>query len=302
MIGAARSSAVAPGVVRLALPGGCNACLLESGDGRFHLVDTGMRVHFEAVRDAIARRYGPDARPVAILLTSARPDHAGCASALAAYYDVTVRIADAARPLLEGRVRWPEPDTAAAGILAPLAFAGPAGVVDPGARIAALEDLPEGWEAVDLPGPGPGHTGFHRAVDGVLIAGDALATRDTETAWNWLKGTRLALPPGAWILDWETLRRTWRRIAAMAPRALICGHGEPIVGDDLPDRLATFAETKVMVRTGSNISYPLRLGPDGRFPVPPPAPDPTGRGLTLAAGAFAVGTLIWWVRRGRGRA
>jgi len=300
VICSARFGMVAPGVVRLALPGGCNAYLLESSNGRFHLVDTGLRVHFEAVRSAIAYRHGHAARPEGILLTSARPIRAGAAAALATYYDVPVRIADAARPLLDGRVRWPKADIGAAGMLQPIARWVPDTAPNPGTRLESLAELPEGWIAVDLPGPGPGHTGFHRPADGVLLAGDALATRDTESLWGWLRGTRLALPPGAWILDWEALRRTWRSIAAMAPRVLACGTGAPIVQADLAERLAAFAETAIMVRSGSNISYPLRLGEDGRFPVPPPAPDPVGRGLKLAAGIAAAGAVIWWVRRGRG--
>jgi hypothetical protein len=76
----------------------------------------------------------------------------------------------------------------------------------------------------------------------------------------------------------------------------------PIVGDDVPERLGAFAETKVMVRSGRHISYPVRLGANGRFDVPPPAPDPLGNGLKWAAGALAAGTLLWWLWRGRGRA
>jgi len=293
---------VAPGVDCLSLPGGVNVVFVRVDDGRFWLFDTGLRGHFGAIVRASEFLFGNQSRPEAIVLTHARPDHAGSAAALSAYWNVPVRLDMAAWPLADGRLEWPRDDTGAGDLSCWIAKGWRPSRIDLGGILEPLEKLPDGWEAVPLPGPSPGHTGFLRAGDGVLIAGDALATVNLETWVDALRGPVLSLPPAAWILDWEALRRTWRRIARIAPRALVCGHGKPLSGESLPELLEHFAENKVMVRHGRHINEPVRLQPDGTFNVVPDRPDPA---LTVAKAAgmvVAAGVVLWWMDRRRRRA
>jgi len=239
--------------------------------------------------------------PEAIVLTHARPDHAGCAAALGTFWDVQVRLDQAAWGLADGTVAWPRDDVGAGDLAGWVARVWRPGPVDLAGLLAPLDMLPDGWTALPLAGPSPGHTGFWRESDRVLIAGDALATVNIETVRGLLSPPAPALPPAPWILDWESLRRTWRSIAQLAPNALICGHGTPIAGEAVPGLLAHFAEYKVMVRHGQHINEPVRLGHDGTFNQVPDIPDPA---LTVAKAAgvvLAAGVVIWWMDRRRRR-
>jgi glyoxylase-like metal-dependent hydrolase (beta-lactamase superfamily II) len=293
---------VAPGVDCLSLLGAVNVVFLSSGDGRWWLVDTGLGWHFSVVKRASEQLFGPGSRPEAILLTSARPDHAGGASALATYWDVPVRLDPAAWPLADGTLEWPKDDTGAGDLAGWVARVWKPGPVDLGGLLAPLEDLPDGWTALPLAGPSPGHTGFWRESDRVLIAGDALATVNIETVPGLLRPPTPALPPAPWILDWESLRKTWRTIAALAPSALVCGHGRPMVGERVAGLLEHFAEYKVMVRHGRHINEPVRLREDGTFNVVPDRPDPALAVARAAGMVLAAGMVIWWMDRRRRRA
>jgi glyoxylase-like metal-dependent hydrolase (beta-lactamase superfamily II) len=84
-------------------------------------------------------------------------------------------------------------------------------------------------EVVAAPGHSPGHLGFHWAERGLLLAGDAVAT------WPRVEG---GWP--AFTLNEEQHRETLRRFAALRPRLVGVGHGDPIMqgGADLIDRFA----------------------------------------------------------------
>ncbi len=293
---------VAPGLDCLSLPGAVNVVFLSQPDGRWWLVDTGLPWHFNAIVRTSVRLFGPDSRPEAIVLTHARPDHAGCASALATFWDVPVRLDTAAWGLADGSVAWPRDDADAGDLAGWLARVWRPGPVDLAGLLAPLDELPDGWTAVPLEGPSPGHTGFWRESDRVLIAGDALATVNIESIGGLLRPPAPALPPAPWILDWESLRHTWRTIAQMAPAALICGHGKPLTGADVPELLAHFAEYKVMVRHGRHINEPVRLRPDGTFNVVDDIPDPALAVAKAAGVVLAAGVVIWWMDRRKRRA
>jgi glyoxylase-like metal-dependent hydrolase (beta-lactamase superfamily II) len=85
-------------------------------------------------------------------------------------------------------------------------------------------------EVVAAPGHSPGHLGFHWAERELLIAGDAIAT--------WPR-----LEPGwpAFTLNEEQHRETLRRFAALRPRLLAVGHGDPVT-DGAADVIDHFAE------------------------------------------------------------
>jgi glyoxylase-like metal-dependent hydrolase (beta-lactamase superfamily II) len=75
----------------------------------------------------------------------------------------------------------------------------------------------EGWEAVPLPGHADGQLGLHR--DGVLLGGDALLADITPI---------VGLYPGARPDPLADFLGSLDRIAELAPRLVLPGHGDPI--------------------------------------------------------------------------
>lgn len=103
--------------------------------------------------------------------------------------------------------------------------------------LPAVQTISEGEELPFLQGlemvAAPGHTADHHALysraTGVLFAGDALNTR---------KG-KLNVSPPRITADQEAARRSARRLLALAPVLIACGHGQPLQGHDKGDVLAS---------------------------------------------------------------
>ncbi len=96
---------------------------------------------------------------------------------------------------------------------------------------------------VDAAGQTPGHVAFHAPGDGVLLTGDLL--QDGDVAWVLLDGPEDLEPL-------RTLMRTVERLAALAPRIVLPGHGPPVVRD-----VARVVE-ETLVRYAGWLEDPLR--------------------------------------------
>ena len=175
-----------PGVARLRTLI-ANIYLVGSPGGPWVLVDTGAPGNAARIRDAAEQRFGPGARPEAILLTHGHRDHAGSALELAGYWDVPIYAHRLERPFLSGKSTYPPKDPMAGGAFSFLSRFFPSATVDLGAR---LRDLPEGgevpgpagWRWHFTPGHAPGHVAFFHSDESVLLAGDACATMDLDSA------------------------------------------------------------------------------------------------------------------------
>src|ERR1039458_7143088 len=189
-----------PGVARLRTLI-ANIYLVGSAGGPWMLVDTGTPGNAARIRNAAAQRFGPCARPQAILLTHGHWDHAGSALELAGYWDVPIYAHRLERPFLSGKSAYPPKDPMAGGAFSFLSRFFPSSTVDLGER---LRDLPEGGEAPGLvgwrcnfrPGLPPGHGAyFHRGgsagLGGTGACGLALALHARTCA-----GTCRILPAG----------------------------------------------------------------------------------------------------------
>jgi glyoxylase-like metal-dependent hydrolase (beta-lactamase superfamily II) len=88
-------------------------------------------------------------------------------------------------PYLTGRSDYPPRDPTMGGAMAQMSRLMPDHGYDFGDRVQTLPadggvpGLP-GWRWVHTPGHTPGHVSLHREDDGVLIAGDSLATMDLD--------------------------------------------------------------------------------------------------------------------------
>ena len=247
---AAKPSEIAPGVYYLPVRG-ANVYLVGS-EASWTLIDAGWSKSAEPIRRAAESLFGRDARPAAVLLTHAHPDHFGSAAELAQFWGLPVWVHPDDLPYLRGGVL---PDE----LLDPIGrvFNGLQRVL-PRATVARMtssplralaQALPEGatevpglsgWEYLHTPGHSPGHVVFFRPCDRVLIAGDAVLTAPMLGFLTPLR--RPARPPWVASWDWQLAKAAVGAIADLEPRVLAAGHGVPLTGVGVARDLHTFAQ------------------------------------------------------------
>jgi glyoxylase-like metal-dependent hydrolase (beta-lactamase superfamily II) len=244
-----RTRAVATDVYYLPVKG-CNVYFVGSAT-QWVLIDTGWANSAEAVRQAAESLFGPAARPAAILLTHAHPDHIGSVPELVRLWGTPVYAHSDDFPYLEGGVVPDDLLDPIGRVLAMVERVLPARTVErmrtsPVKGIARALPGPDadvpglpGWEYVHTPGHSPGHVVFFRRRDRVLIAGDAVLT---APLWGLLPAVqRLSRPPWLVSWDWDLTKASVGTISQLQPRVIATGHGVPMAGEDVPGKLADFA-------------------------------------------------------------
>jgi glyoxylase-like metal-dependent hydrolase (beta-lactamase superfamily II) len=238
-----RTAEIADGVHELVLGRTAAAAavhLVRSGTS-WVLIDTGWSGSGEAIREGAGSVFGSDARPAAILLTHAHPDHAGSARELARTWGVPVfmhpdelplagaeYLPQFANPLdrwLVGPLLRVLPQAVRARMTAAGDLTGVARGLDPGGYVPGLPD----WQWVPTPGHTPGHVGYHRRRDGVLVTGDAVLTVDLNSLVGVLRGVQqVAGPPVYTTWDRSAAAASIATLAALEPRVLAPGHGRAL--------------------------------------------------------------------------
>ena len=280
-----------------------NLYAVETSDGGFVLVDTGMAGTAALVKSAMAARFGKEARPRAILMTHAHVDHIGNAKALAEEYDVPVYVHPLEKPYVTGDGDYAPADPTPGGAIAFFARFMPTRGTDLGSRVRTLPEdgsVPElaGWRWVATPGHTPGHVSFFREADRVLVAGDAFTTADMD---DWIDMNlwpqELSRPPTPFTPDWETARASVLALADLDPSLVAPGHGHAMQEVDLAGALRSLAERVVAPEGGRYAESPARYDAEGRVvSVPSPKSDPLPKKLLLA-GAIAFAAAIFLKRR-----
>ena len=293
---------VRPDVARLPIVF-VNVYLVGEPGGPWALVDTGIPGSAARTRAAAEARFGPGARPEAIVLTHGHPDHAGAALALADAYDVPVYAHPLELPYLDGRSDYAPPDPTLPGAISLLSRAfSPAGV-DLGARLHALPDdgtvpgMPS-WTWLHTPGHAPGHVSLWRESDRTLLAGDAVTTVDMDS-WTALASMRRQFdrPPAPFTTDWDAARTSAETLAALAPDAVGAGHGQAITGRHTANDLHTAVAHFLPPVGGRYTAQPAETDASGLVSVPPPVPDPLP--WRVGAGVAAGLALLALRRRGK---
>lgn len=238
-----------------------NVYFVASGPS-WSLIDTAYARSADTIRQEAERVFGAGARPTAILLTHAHPDHGGAALDLAERWDCPVYVSEAEYPLavatdmatyarfaspLDHWLVLPilrlipgrrgKPPVEAARLKRSIKAFDPA---------AGMPGLPE-WRGIPTPGHTPGHVAFFRPGDRVVIAGDAVLTveMNSVTSFTWwsLGWSRQRVSGPLWSSTWNrtAAERSIVNLADLAPAVLACGHGRPMTGSETAPALCDFA-------------------------------------------------------------
>jgi glyoxylase-like metal-dependent hydrolase (beta-lactamase superfamily II) len=210
-----------------------NVYFVQSGES-WVLVDTAFRGRAELIKGAAETLFGVGARPRAIVLTHAHPDHAGSASELAHMWDVTVYV----RP---GEVPLP-PSGRIIGALARVELpSGQDGLspIDPNLGVPGLPD----WQVIPTPGHTRGHLALFREGDRALIPGDAVLTVNVNSLGDALSERHtLGAPPRFATWNWRAATESVSELARLEPSMLAPGHGRPMADPMLAPALRALGE------------------------------------------------------------
>ncbi|MEW2174507.1 MBL fold metallo-hydrolase [Streptomyces sp. NPDC007027] len=186
------------------------------------LVDAGDSASAAAIGHAVPTLGHDPARIRRIVITHGHRDHYGAARELADRYGAEILAHALDAPVIRGERPVPEPDLLdwerplyAHGLTCPEA---PPTRID--RELTGGEVLPFGGGArvVHAPGHTPGSIALHLPRHGVLFTGDTVASAQ-----------RVML--GVFNVDRAEAAATFRRLAALGPRTVCFGHGDPLTED-----------------------------------------------------------------------
>jgi glyoxylase-like metal-dependent hydrolase (beta-lactamase superfamily II) len=227
------------------------------------LIDAASANSSGLIRQAAESVFGMGKAPSAILLTHDHPDHGGSALELARLWNCKVFVhhdelllatqRDLATvekfanpmdrwiilPLLRMMPRRRVAELLLKGSLKDVVLP-----LDPGGTVPGLPN----WKYIFVPGHSPGQVAFFRPSDRVLITGDAVVTADINSFRGFLRwafrSNQPKIGPPPWYSTWNK-KMAKESIAALAkfePRVLATGHGLPMIGDGVAQKLHAFAD------------------------------------------------------------
>ena len=267
---------------------------------RWVLIDTGTALASSRIRKMAGKLFGQDTRPEAIILTHGHFDHAGSVKELAAEWDVNVYAHPMEMPYLTGRSSYPPAEPAVGGgMMAWMSGLLPLTPIDIHQYVRPLPQdgkVPglKGWRWLHTPGHAPGHVSLFREADGLLIAGDALATAKGESLLAILaKQEHLSGPPAFVVYDWDAAGKSVKKLAELQPTTIASGHGPVMQGEAVAqklDQLAADLTRPGVSRNGRYKDRPAVVGTGGVVSVPPKIESTYPAALKIA-GLVAVSGL-----------
>jgi glyoxylase-like metal-dependent hydrolase (beta-lactamase superfamily II) len=223
---------------------------MATANGGWALIDSGLPFSAGLIRSWAERRFGGP--PSSIILTHGHFDHVSGAADLAQAWGIPIYAHPLEFPYLTGKKEYPPPNVdAAGGLMAWLSPMYPRGPVDlsrwlrPLATGPGAEDVTPapGWEILHTPGHTPGHISLFRSTDRALLVGDAFCTTKPESFFEAAIAQipELHGPPAYFTADPQQASRSIRMLANLHPCILAPGHGRPLAGVAVEDKLEQLA-------------------------------------------------------------
>ncbi|MEK5431861.1 MBL fold metallo-hydrolase [Lysinibacillus sp. FSL R7-0073] len=210
----------------------------------FVLIDAGMPKSAEEIISVVEKRFGPNARPKAIILTHGHFDHVGGIIELINRWNVPVYAHALEMPYLTGTESYPEADPAvSSGLVAKMSPLFPNEAINLGENIQAIPSdgsvpFMQGFQWIHTPGHTPGHISLYREKDKALIVGDAFVTVKQESLYKVITQTKeISGPPRYLTTNWQAARKSVEKLEALKPSVAITGHGLPMEGKELTREL-----------------------------------------------------------------
>lgn len=227
---------------------------VATANGSWTLIDTGLPFSATFVRNWGERTFGGPAS--AIVLTHGHFDHVSGAAELAQEWGAPIYAHPLEFPYLTGVQEYPAPQVGAGGgagggLMSWLSPLYPRGPVDLGRWLRPLPTGPgagdlspvAGWEIIPTPGHTPGHISLFRPSDMALLVGDAFCTTKPESFFEaaLAQDPELHGPPAYFTADPQQAARSIRLLANLHPRIIAPGHGKPLAGATLEEKLPQFS-------------------------------------------------------------
>jgi glyoxylase-like metal-dependent hydrolase (beta-lactamase superfamily II) len=270
---------VAPGVYRMK-DIFVNIFIIQNSEATdWVLIDTGLKSSAAKIKKMTAELFGDTSKPVAIIMTHAHFDHRGSLQQLAEEWNVPVYCHHMEAPYLTGRASYPPADpTVGGGMMTYLSFSYPKAPINVEKYLSELPEdgsIPElqDWKWVHTPGHTPGHISLFREKDGVLVAGDAIATTRSESAYSvMIQAKILSGPPKYFTPDWGAAARSAKELAELEPNVIATGHGHSMYGDTARKALHKLAKDFWLLGMpvkGRYVKEPALFNDEGPTYIPP---------------------------------
>ncbi|WP_155592248.1 MBL fold metallo-hydrolase [Lysinibacillus cavernae] len=216
----------------------------DTSTKEFVLIDAGMPKSAEEIISVVEKRFGPNSRPKAIILTHGHFDHVGGIIELIKYWNVPVYAHALEIPFLTEKQNYPEPDTTVSdGLVAKMSPIFPNEAINLGEHIKEIPSdgsipfMPD-FRWIHTQGHTPGHISLFREKDRALIVGDAFVTVKQESLYKVFTQTKeISGPPRYLTTNWLAARESIEKLEALNPLIAITGHGLPMKGEELTSNL-----------------------------------------------------------------